>query len=103
MVQEDAKSSSPTKPPRSHKRLLSFNITFHMNKDKDCPSIFHITDVVESQTLGDLKVLMINQNRDELAPVAESLGIHSDVASMKEAIQFEGMPNSSGLTDDVSF
>ncbi|KAM7534340.1 hypothetical protein Aperf_G00000115148 [Anoplocephala perfoliata] len=102
MVQEDAKASSSFKPPKSPERRLSFDIVFSKNKSKDCLWFFQLTDVDESQTLGDLKLLMINQNLDELVPVAKNLGIQSDVVSMKEAVRFEGMPNCGGLTNDTT-
>ncbi|KAM3173169.1 hypothetical protein ACTXT7_013016 [Hymenolepis weldensis] len=102
MVDVSSNEPPPPLPPKSHKRRLSFNINFHTDEDKLNMVNFHLDDVPENRTVGDLKDLLINKYRDELASLAAKMGVHTEVDNMKKFIHFEGMQNPSGLSDSAT-
>lgn len=101
MIDDSSNDPPPPLPPKSHKRRLSFNINFHTDEDKLNVVSFHLDDVPENRTVGDLKDLMINKYRDELTSLAAKMGMCTEVDNMKKFIRFEGMQNPSALNDSV--
>lgn len=101
MVDVSSNEQTPPLPPRSH-RSLSFNINFFTDADKLNTVNFHLDNVSENGTVGDLKDLLVEKYCDELASFAAKMGMRTEIDHMKKSICFEGMQNPSGFHDSAT-
>nr|CUU99450.1 hypothetical transcript [Hymenolepis microstoma] len=101
MVDVSSNEQTPPLPPRSHKSL-SFNINFFTDDDKLNSVDFHLDNISENRTVGDLKDLLVDRYREDLATFAANMGMRTEVDHMKKSIRFEGMQNPSDFHDSAT-